>query len=81
MLFNFLLVNITILFCFYFLFLIISLLCISFHFFASPVDNKNARLKLVLAIPTGAPITVSNDAIEMLPLVGDQSNQKKQFIY
>ena len=34
-----------------------------------PVDIENARLKLTFAIPTGALITVANDAIEMLPLV------------
>ena len=47
-----------------------------------PVDIENSRLKLVLAIPTYAPIAVANDAIEMLPLVADernyQNNQKKQ---
>ena len=47
-----------------------------------PVDIENARVKLALAIPTGAPITVANDAMEMLPLVTDknlsiyQKNQK-----
>ena len=34
-----------------------------------PVDTENERLKLGLAIPTGAPITVANYAIEMLLLV------------
>ena len=38
-----------------------------------PVDIENARLKLALAIPTGAPVTVENDAIEMLPLVTDKT--------
>ena len=43
------------------------------------------RLRLALAIPTGVPITVANDAIEMLPLIADkklkiyQNNQKKQY--
>ena len=37
-------------------------------------------------IPTGAPITVANDAIEMPPAVIDktvihQNNQEKQYIY
>ena len=32
-----------------------------------PVDTENARLKLT--IPTGAPMTVAIDAIEMLPVV------------
>ena len=52
-----------------------------------PVEIENARLKLVLKIPTGAPITVANDAIETLPVVIDkqlmtcQNNQKNQYIY
>ena len=49
---------------------IISLLCFFFFF-------------CVVSIPTGAPITVGNEAIEMLPLVADktiktyQNSQKK----
>ena len=51
-----------------------------------PVEIENARLKLALTIPTGAPITVANDAIKMLPVVTDktmlnQNSQKKQYIY
>ena len=38
-----------------------------------PVDIENAGLKLALAIPTGAPITVANDATEILPLVTDKT--------
>ena len=38
-----------------------------------PVDIENVRLKLAFALPTGAPITVANDAIEMLPLVTSQT--------
>ena len=53
-----------ILLCFFFLFLVVLN-----NFFTSPVDNENARLNLSLAIPTGVPITVANDAIEKLPLV------------
>ena len=82
MLFNLLLANITILLCFFFLFLV------AFNnFFTSPVHNENARLRLALAIPTGIPITVVNDAIETLPIVTDrtinifQNNQKKKYIY
>ena len=37
------------------------------------VDTENARLKLALAIPTGSPITVANDAIQMPPLVTDKT--------
>ena len=42
-------------------------------FFTISVEIKNARLKLVLAIPTGAQITVANDAIEMIPVVTDKT--------
>ena len=66
-LFNLLLAYITILLCFFFLFLVVFI-----NFFTSPVDNENARLKLALAIPTVAPITVANHAIEILPLVADK---------
>ena len=38
-----------------------------------PVEIENARVKLALTIPTGAPITVANDAIEMLPVVIDKT--------
>ena len=45
-------------------------------------------LRLAVVIPTGAPITVANGAIEMLPLVTDktikdlyQNNQKEQYVY
>ena len=52
-----------------------------------PVKIRNARLKLALIIPTGAPMTVANDAIEMLPVVTDKTindllkKSKKQYIY
>ena len=46
------------------------------------METENARLKLPLAIPTVAPITVANDAIEMLPVVIDKTviyeNSKKK---
>ena len=38
-----------------------------------PVEIENARLKLALNIPTGAPITVANDTVEMLPVVTDKT--------
>ena len=38
-----------------------------------PVEIKNARLKLKFIIPTGAPMTVANDAIEMLPVVTNKT--------
>ena len=81
MLFNLLLANIPILLSFYFLFRV------NFNnFFTIPVEMKNTRLKLALAIPTGAPMKVANDAIEMLPLVADKTNkdlskQSKEPIY
>ena len=34
---------------------------------------ENARLQLALIIPTGAPIAVANDAIEMLPVATDKT--------
>ena len=68
MLFNLLLANITILLCFFFLFRVVFN-----NFFSIPVEIENARLKLALAIPTGAPITVANDAIEMVSLAADNA--------
>ena len=52
-----------------------------------PVEVENARLKLALIIPAAAPMTVANDAIEMLPVVTDKiindfsKYQRKQYIY
>ena len=77
--FNLLLAKIITLLSFFFLFLVVF-----DYFFASPVDNEHARLRLALTIPTGVPITCK-DAIEMLPLVADKTiktyrnNQKKQY--
>ena len=68
MLFNLLLATITILLCFFFLFLVVFN-----SFFTIPVEIENARLKLAVIIPTGAPMTVANDAIEMLPVVTDKT--------
>ena len=81
MLFNFILASITIFLCFFFLFLVVfnSIIVI-------PAEIEKTRVKLALTIPTGAPITVANDAIEMLPVVTDkqlmtcQNSQKKQYI-
>ena len=47
---------------------------------------ENARLQLALIIPTGAPIAVANDAIEMLPnatdkTINDMSKYSKEAIY
>ena len=82
MLFNLLLANITILLCFFFLFLVVFN-----RFFTILVEIEKARLKIALAIPTGAPTTVANDAIEMIAVVQIkqlmtyQNSQKKQYIY
>ena len=50
------------------------------------VEIENARLKFALIIPTGAPMTVTNDAIEMLPVftdetINDLSKYSKEAIY
>ena len=50
------------------------------------VEIENPRLKPALTIPTGAPMTVANDAIEMLPVVTDKtindlSKYSKEAIY
>ena len=68
MLFILLPANITILFCFFFLVIVVFN-----SYFIIPVKIENARLKLTLTIPTGAPITVANDVIEMLPVVTDET--------
>ena len=81
MLFNFILASITIFLCFFFLLFVVfnSIIVI-------PAEIEKTRVKLALTIPTGAPITVANDAIEMLPVVTDkqlmtcQNSQKKQYI-
>ena len=68
MLFNLPLANITILWCFFvFFFVVLN------SFFTTPLKIEYARLELALAIPTGAPITVANDATEMLPVVADKT--------
>ena len=68
MLLNLLLASITILLCFFFL------LSVVFNrFFTIPVEIENAMLKLALTVPTGAPMTVTSDAIEMLPVVTDKT--------
>ena len=52
-----------------FIFISFSFYVVFNFFFTIPVVIENARLKLALATPTGAPITVANDAIDMLPVV------------
>ena len=61
--------------------------CCFNSFFINHVEIESARLKLALIIRTGAPITVANDATEMLSVVTDitindlSNNLKKQYIY
>ena len=62
MLFNLLLVSITILLCFLFLFLVVLK-----KFLTNPEVIENVRPQLAPIIPAGVPITAANDAIEMLP--------------
>ena len=62
------------------------LFCVVFNVFTIIVVIENAKSKPALAIFKGAPITVVNDAIEILPCTADktnvyQSSQKKQYIY
>ena len=45
--------------------------CFFNNFFTIPVVIENAKLALI--IPTGAPTTVANDAIEMLLIVTDNT--------
>ena len=62
MLFNLLLASITILLCFFFLFLIVFK-----NFFTNPDVIENVKPQLAPIIPAGTPIIVANDAIEILP--------------
>ena len=57
-----------------------------------PVEIENTRLKLALTIPTGAPVIIANDAMEILrvdaievlqelkQLMSYQNIQEKQYI-
>ena len=55
-------------------------------FFTIPLKTENARLKLALTIPIGAPITFANDEME-IPLVvtdktiNDLSKKSKEPMY
>ena len=56
------------------------------NFFTDSVVTENARLQLALTIPTGPPITLANDAVEMLPVATDKtvnnlSQYSKEAIY
>ena len=71
MLFIVFLANITTLLCFFLFRVIFN------NFFTMPVNSENPRLKLAFPFATGAPITFSNNAIEMLPLVSDKTINPK----
>ena len=43
------------------------------NLFANPVVIENARVQLALIIPTGAPIAVVSDAIEILPVATNKT--------
>ena len=43
------------------------------YFLLVPVEIEKERLNLALIIPTGAPMTAANDAMEMLPVVTDKT--------
>ena len=67
--------------CFFFLFLIVFK-----NFFTNPDVIENVKPQLAPIIPAGAPITVANDAIEMLPdnidkTFNDLSKYFKEAIY
>ena len=64
MLFSLLLANIKILPCFFFLFLVIFS-----NVLAIPVIREKIRVKLAIAIPTGTPIILVNEIIDIPPLV------------
>ena len=78
MLYNLLLASITILLCLFFLFFAVFK-----NFFTNAVATENAKLQLALIVPTGAPIAVANDELEMLSIATDKTMiylniQKKQ---
>ena len=54
--------------CLFFLFVVVFN-----SFFTIPVETENARVKLALATSTGVPVTITNDVIEMIPVVTDKT--------
>ena len=64
MLLSLLLANIRTLSCFFFLFLVIFS-----NFLTIPVVREKIKVKLALAIPTGAPIILVNEIIDTPPVV------------
>ena len=81
MLFNLLLANITILLCFFFIFLIAFK-----NLFTNPNVIENVQLQLPPIIPAGTPIIVANDATEIPPdnidkTFNELSKSSKEAIY
>ena len=68
MLFNLLLQSTRILLCLFFLFLVICN-----NFFIIHVVKENTIVKLTLAIPAGAPITLAKEIIDTPPFVADKT--------
>ena len=64
MLLSLLLINIRVLSCFFFLFLVMLNKNLTI-----PVVRENIQVKLELAIPTGAPATLINEQIDTPPVV------------
>ena len=64
MLLSLLLVNIRILSCFFFLFLVVVS-----NFLTIPVVREKNKVKIALAIPTGAPKIIVNETIDTPPLI------------
>ena len=64
MLFSLLLANIRFLSCFFFLFLVVLN-----NFLTIPIVREKIKIKLALAIPTGAPTTLVNEQISTPPVV------------
>ena len=67
-LFHLLLTKITVFLYFLFLFRVIFN-----SFFVVPAVNETAKLKPVIAIPTGASITVASEDIDTPPLIADKT--------
>ena len=67
MLFSLLLASITVLLCFFFLFLVVFK-----SFFINPVAIENVRPHFAPNIPGGAPTRVANDVIEILLAITDK---------
>ena len=68
MLVSLLLANIRILSCFFFFFHVILS-----SFLVSPVDREKIKVKLALAIPTGAPTILVNEQIDTPPVVAPKA--------